>query len=115
MLALGAKLVADDRTIIESHGTELFATVPDPIKGLVEMRGVGLLHVPFVANVAVRQAIDLDQREVARLPQTYAIELLGRQIPLFRRPEGSHLAAALILHLQHGFSDVAARDPDQTD
>ncbi|WP_255569841.1 HPr kinase/phosphorylase [Actibacterium sp. 188UL27-1] len=115
MLALGAALVADDRTIVERCDTTLMARAPGPIRNLLEMRGIGLLTVPSMDQVVVHRAIDLDQIEVARLPQTYAIELLGVQLPLFRRPEGSHLASALMLCMQHGLCDGSTRDHNPSD
>ena len=44
LLALGAELVADDRTDIIRQGDHLIADVPQAIAGMIEARGMGILE-----------------------------------------------------------------------
>ncbi|MEL6520311.1 MAG: HPr kinase/phosphatase C-terminal domain-containing protein [Pseudomonadota bacterium] len=113
LLALGAGLVSDDRTIVQLTRGALTASAPDAIRGLIEMRGLGLMQVPPASPTPLCQAIDLDQSETDRLPQSYTIEILRQKLPLLRRPSGSHLASALMLHMTHGLFNVAATPTDQ--
>jgi HPr kinase/phosphorylase len=53
LLAMGAELVADDRTdLFVLHG-KLYARAPTRIAGLLEVRGVGILALPPAAKVQV--------------------------------------------------------------
>lgn len=63
----GARLVADDRTILYSQRGALFARPPDSIKGLMEIRGLGIVKFPVRARVKIALVVRLG-REDARLP-----------------------------------------------
>lgn len=43
----GFVLVADDRTLVFVSNGELYGRAPDPLAGLVEVRGLGVLAQPF--------------------------------------------------------------------
>jgi hypothetical protein len=63
----GAKLVADDRTILFTAKDALHARAPASIQGLLEIRGVGIVQMPVRAKVQIRLVVRLG-REGARLP-----------------------------------------------
>jgi hypothetical protein len=63
----GATLVSDDRTILFVMRGVLRAKAPPSIKGLVEIRGVGIVQAPARASVAIALVVKLG-REGARLP-----------------------------------------------
>ena len=63
----GAKLVADDRTILFVKNGALHAKAPASIKGLLEIRGVGIIALPMSDTVKIVLAVQLG-REGARLP-----------------------------------------------
>ncbi len=64
----GAKLVADDRTILFIHKGALHARAPASIQGLVEIRGIGIIRLPVRAKVKIALVVRLG-REGARLPK----------------------------------------------
>jgi HPr kinase/phosphorylase len=65
-----AVLVADDRVVLSVESGRLIATVPDPIAGLIEVRGVGLVRRPHVSPVPIDLAVDLlPLAECPRLPE----------------------------------------------
>jgi HPr kinase/phosphorylase len=101
LLALGAVLVADDRTHISRAASGLVAQCPTAICGMIEARGVGILHVPHEQNVPVCLAIDMGQDEVERLPLPHEVQLLGQSVPCLHKSEGPHFAAALFLTLKN--------------
>lgn len=68
LMALGAGLVADDRTILTRDHDALIASCPPEIHGLIEARGVGLLAADTVSNAKISLIVDLDQVETERLP-----------------------------------------------
>ena len=79
----GARLVADDRTDLLRRDGELFASAPHTIAGRIEVRGIGILAVPAVAEARVRLAIELvEPARVERLPDGCSREFLGVSVPL---------------------------------
>jgi hypothetical protein len=55
----GAKLVSDDRTDLYIARGRLCARAPKSIAGLIEVRGLGIIAMPFVKNVPLALAIKL--------------------------------------------------------
>jgi len=44
LMAIGHTLIADDQTDVTRHADRLWASAPPSIKGMIEARGVGILH-----------------------------------------------------------------------
>ena len=102
MIALGAALISDDRTLVTLRDGHPVASAPQPIGGLIEARGVGLLRVEPAPPAPITVIVDLDQTEIARLPPERTRDLLGSKLPLLHRVEGLHFAPALMLTLRGG-------------
>jgi len=102
MIALGARLVADDRTRLWRDGDRLMADAPDAIRGRIEVRGVGILAAEAAGPARLKLVVDLDETEDSRLPPERRCMLLGLQLPLVRKSEGAHFPAAILLYLTHG-------------
>lgn len=100
MIALGADLVADDRTDITLTEGQLIASAPQSLQGLIEARGIGLLRLPFLASVALQAAVDMDQPESVRLPPLRAIDYLGRTLEVINGSHYQHFPAALMCYLR---------------
>ncbi len=56
----GAMLVADDRVIVKAQHGILSAAAPETIKGLIEIRGIGIVAIPYVSDVPLHIVIQLD-------------------------------------------------------
>lgn len=67
----GAKLVSDDRTDIENIDGRLFASAPQNLAGLMEVRGVGILNFPFKKKMQIDLLVQLvkNPQEIERLPE----------------------------------------------
>ena len=102
LLSLGAVLVADDRTELLVENDRLIARCPAPLRGLIEARGLGILHAPTVEMTAIALVVDLGQTEEQRLPPARAITILGCRINLVLQVQNSHFPDALMLYLRHG-------------
>ena len=63
----GARLVADDRTILFAAKGALWAKAPASIRGLIEMRGVGIVKLPIRASVKIAIVVNLG-KDGERLP-----------------------------------------------
>jgi HPr kinase/phosphorylase len=86
LIALGAKLVSDDRTELFMERGKLFARAPKTIKGLIEARGVGIVALPSAAKARVALAVSLEHPK-SRLPQREFYKLppaLSGAVPLLR-------------------------------
>jgi HPr kinase/phosphorylase len=102
LMALGARLVADDRVLLERRGSTLVARAPDALAGLIEARGIGLVRVGSVSETPVTLAVDLAQPSSARLPQTREITWLGIGIELISGRDAPNLHYVLYVVLQGG-------------
>ncbi|MFZ2018286.1 MAG: HPr kinase/phosphatase C-terminal domain-containing protein [Methyloceanibacter sp.] len=65
-----ALLVADDQVFVGSNGSgELVASAPPTIAGKIEVRGLGIIEVPTLAEARLTLVCDLvGTKEVPRLP-----------------------------------------------
>jgi serine kinase of HPr protein (carbohydrate metabolism regulator) len=80
---LRAKLVADDQVILTKMGKTLLASPPPTIAGKLEIRGVGILEMPWVGGVALQLVVDLMPfAEIPRMPEAPEMmtSLLGANI-----------------------------------
>ena len=76
----GAALVADDRVVLEAAGERLLASPPLSLAGLIEVRGIGIVAVPYHARVPVALILDL-AAVPERLPLATPRELAGIAVP----------------------------------
>jgi HPr kinase/phosphorylase len=102
LMALGATLVADDRTILTRHGDSIVATCPPAIHGMIEARGIGILRATSLDAAPVVAAVDLGQSEPDRLPKIRTTILLGIALPLLHKVETGYFPAALLQYLKEG-------------
>ncbi len=102
MIALGGRLVADDRTVLHRRTNAVVASSPDTIRGQIEARGVGILAAPSVGPTRLALVVDMDAEETNRLPDPQEIELLGLPLPLQKKVNLPHFPAAILSYLEHG-------------
>lgn len=84
----GAKLVADDRTNIELKKDTLIASCPETIKGLLEVRGIGIKNFPHLDNISINLVVKLvkNLNNIERFPkdETWIYENIKiKQISLY--------------------------------
>lgn len=102
LMALGARLVADDRTILTVVAGRLIATCPPALRGRIEARGIGILNAEPVESAAITLAINLGESGAERLPPQRSIVIEGVTIPLVRGSGSAHFPAAVIQLLRAG-------------
>ena len=70
LIDAGARLVADDYLYVEASGQELLAAVPDTIAGMMEVRGLGIVTLPYLDTCRIRLCVELvEPADVPRLPK----------------------------------------------
>jgi HPr kinase/phosphorylase len=81
----GARLVSDDYTDIENREGRLFASAPPEIRGMLEVRGLGVVRVASEPSVGLDVVIDLAATaDTPRMPASDQLELHGVFVPIFR-------------------------------
>jgi HPr kinase/phosphorylase len=81
---LTAQLLADDQTQLERQNEVLVATCPPAIRGLLEVRGLGIVSVVAAAPAPLRLVVDvLPAKAINRLPEEAETRtsLLGVSLP----------------------------------
>jgi serine kinase of HPr protein (carbohydrate metabolism regulator) len=81
-MAEGWSLIADDRCLVWVSGGRLYGRAVDPLRGLIETRGLDISTAPardFAPIALAVQCVEAD--EVERMPDAETVELLGQHIP----------------------------------
>ena len=80
----GAILVSDDQVQLEKNDSTIIATYPPKFKGLIEVRGLGILRVQKNISAPLALVVQLvdNHADIERLPEQAFYELLGVQVPL---------------------------------
>lgn len=89
-LDLPFTLVADDQVVVRvgSRGTGLTVSPPHHLSGLMEVRGLGIMTIPYRAEAQLSLLVNLvDARDVDRLPDPWLTDsLLGTALPVLNLP-----------------------------
>jgi serine kinase of HPr protein (carbohydrate metabolism regulator) len=81
-----ARLVADDRAYLEAHNGSLLVRPAPELAGLLELRGLGIRHLPHEPLALVGLVVDLAAPDGARLPEPEALETTLNGVTLPRLP-----------------------------
>jgi HPr kinase/phosphorylase len=78
----GARLVADDRVMIERQGDRLVARPPDAIAGLIEVRGLGIMRIGYCPASELGLVVGLGgELPAERLPERATYQVIGVALP----------------------------------
>lgn len=102
MMALGAGLIADDRTQVELREGQVIAMCPPAIKGRIEAWGIGIMAAVPSPATPVFVGLDLGQIETERFPPRRYVSILGYDIPVLHKPPNGAVPAAMIQYLKGG-------------
>lgn len=92
----GAELVADDRVALVSSAGGLTASAPPALRGLMEVRGLGVFRLPYRTSVQVSLVADLVDGQGERLPAPHRTTILGHSLPAIRLSAKASSAAARV-------------------
>jgi len=99
-LRLSAALVADDQVLVSMDGPDVVADCPPAIAGLIEVRGTGILTLPYRAPAVLHYAVaPVDLAHAERLPpEGERIDLAeGISLPLIRLSSSVRHPLAVIM------------------
>ncbi|OMJ32260.1 aldolase [Sphingomonas sp. Sph1(2015)] len=97
----GAVLIGDDYVEATARDGALHVTVPERIAGLIEVRGVGIVPVPYQASAIVSLIVELpvDPDLEERLPEARQTVIAGISLPIYRlnpRPASTPIKVELL-------------------
>jgi HPr kinase/phosphorylase len=81
-----AKLVGDDRVMLEVTRNQLMVRPAPTLAGLIEIRGLGIRRIDYVTEAVVGLVVDLGSGEGERLPPSEALQTRISGVELARIP-----------------------------
>lgn len=81
-----ASLVADDQVKLKVENKKLMGSAPEALAGMLEIRGLGLVKYPAVAEAEIKLVVDLRPfAEISRMPEPDEmwVEILGFNVRRF--------------------------------
>ncbi len=78
----GATLISDDISICRKNLNNIYLYCPPEIKGLLEVREIGIITVPFVERIKLRLVVNLKSINNERFPKDSTYRILGIKIPI---------------------------------
>ena len=77
----GATLISDDLTICKKIGDYLYLCPHSKTKGLLEVREIGIMTVPYVENIKLNLVVELVEKKFERIPRVMNCSILGLKFP----------------------------------
>jgi HPr kinase/phosphorylase len=109
---LFARLVGDDRVHLRAAGGRLLVRAAEALAGLIEVRGVGILRLPYEPSAVVGLVVDLGAN-AERLPDAQqgqaAVE--GIRLPRLAVADGTKALPAVLAMLTSSREALAGPDP----
>ena len=113
MMEHNSKLIADDCVNLFLKNGVLMAQAPYSLRGLLEVRGVGIIEVPYENNICVFGVINLvDSNQVQRLPNHQMETLLGIEVPSYQLNPWEISAIAKVRLVRNLISGSIIRNDD---
>ena len=95
----GFLFVADDQVLLWTSGGRLFGRAPDPLFGLIEVRGIGIRPHTATAFTAIDLVAALHPRaEIERMPEPESDSYRGISVPVVRLAGFEASATAKLRH-----------------
>ncbi|WP_153770424.1 HPr kinase/phosphatase C-terminal domain-containing protein [Labrenzia sp. CE80] len=106
-------LVSDDRSCLEDRGAQVVASAPEPLQGLIEVRGLGLQSASFEPEAVVRMVIDLlPEKEIERLPVQPLTDVVLEGISVPALQVASDNTAAALSRVRWALRQLFPNGPD---
>ena len=80
LIGIGGQLVGDDQVYVWQKNGFLWAKPVTPLQGKLEVRGVGIVHMPYKKRAKLHMVVRL-AKHVARLPKPKKQTVCGVAVP----------------------------------
>tara|TARA_B100000989_G_scaffold236078_1_gene182921 strand:- start:751 stop:1173 length:423 start_codon:yes stop_codon:yes gene_type:complete len=101
----GGTLISDDQTVCLKKQNEIFLYSIKEIYGLLEVKGMGIIKVPYVENVKMKIIVSLIKKKPERINPKNKKKILGLNFPYLELDPNEISAVAKIkLKLNEEFS-----------
>ena len=77
----GATLISDDITVFSKSENNIHLFGVENTKGLLEVRELGIITVPYIEGIRLKLVIKLTDKEIERIPKKNQTNLLGLNFP----------------------------------
>lgn len=115
LIDAGARLVADDQCELHRRGAAVLVRAPETLRGLIELRGVGIVRLAPVSEVPLGLIADLVVADaIERLPLPRTETVFGIAVPVVAIAPFEASAAAKLRVAMRALSDLdgsGAQDP----
>jgi serine kinase of HPr protein (carbohydrate metabolism regulator) len=81
LIDTGATLISDDITVFSKLEKNINLFGIENTKGLLEVREVGIITVPYVEGIKLKLVVRLTDKVIERIPKKNQINLLGLKFP----------------------------------
>ena len=81
LIDTGATLISDDITVFSKLEKNISLFGIENTKGLLEVREVGIITVPYVEGIKLKLVVRLTDKVIERIPKKNQINLLGLKFP----------------------------------
>ncbi len=81
LIDTGATLISDDITVFSKLEKNINLFGIENTKGLLEVREVGIITVPYVEGIKLKLVVRLTDTVIERIPKKNQINLLGLKFP----------------------------------
>jgi serine kinase of HPr protein (carbohydrate metabolism regulator) len=98
---LKVEFVSDDQTELVLRDTQIYASPPASIGGLLEIRGQEILRLAFATGVPVAMVVDLKPAQTIERLAQLSVVILGVKLPLFEI-DAVHPSAAARVRVAFG-------------
>lgn len=111
LIDAGAQLVADDQALLRRAGGRVWVTAPAAIKGLIEVRGLGILRIAALDEAPLALIVDLvAPASIERLPERESEEVLGYRVTRVALAPFEASAAAKLRLARRAFATPTGAD-----
>lgn len=100
LMTRGAALVADDRVILRPEAGGVRMSCPQVLRGMIEARGIGILHAVPASDARLGIVVDMDRTETERMPPERTIRYFDQDYRLLHKVASGHFPAAVIQYLK---------------
>lgn len=98
----GGSLISDDRTEVTVKDGALIASAPEAIRGMIELRGMGLVRMPYLKSARLDAVLQCEAGEIERMPEPAFERFHDISLPVYRiRPLEASAVAKIRAILQN--------------